>query len=206
MSVKVVSSSSPTLVFIGVFVLHALLFIQLLSHNDQPALVEVQRQVIQGMLLPTPPAKILKKKPVIKKKAEKAIEKPLEPPLEEIVNLVEEVVEDVPEEEPKQQPETEVEQAVVLPPTIGDAAHLNNPAPRYPRLSKRLREEGLVILELLVLADGSVTEVKIKTSSGYIRLDKAALEAVKKWRYRPATRNGLVTAYRYQQPIEFSMK
>lgn len=86
-----------------------------------------------------------------------------------------------------------------------DASHLKNPAPQYPSLSRRLREQGKVLLELLILANGSVGEVRVKTSSGYERLDKAALDAVKAWRYLPAKRGGLAIPYRYLQPIEFSL-
>ncbi|ALP53516.1 hypothetical protein Tel_10380 [Candidatus Tenderia electrophaga] len=82
---------------------------------------------------------------------------------------------------------------------------MNNPAPDYPRLSKRLREEGVVVLELVVHKDGSVSQVEVQRSSGYPRLDKAALAAVRNWRYVPATRNGEAIDYRYRQPIEFSL-
>lgn len=87
-----------------------------------------------------------------------------------------------------------------------DAESANNPPPTYPRLSRRLREEGTVMLELLVLEDGSVTELIVKTSSGYPRLDKAAVKAVSKWRYVPASRGGETIAFRYQQPVQFSMR
>lgn len=86
-----------------------------------------------------------------------------------------------------------------------DASQLNNPAPVYPNLSRRLREQGTVYLELLILPDGTVSEIAVKTSSGYGRLDAAALEAVRKWRYVPAKRGGVAIPFRYVQPIEFSL-
>ena len=68
--------------------------------------------------------------------------------------------------------------APVTPPHM-DATRLRNPLPVYPSISRRRREEGTVLLDLLVLADGSVSEVSIHTSSGFPRLDKAALELVR---------------------------
>jgi protein TonB len=75
--------------------------------------------------------------------------------------------------------------------------------PTYPRRSRRLREQGTVLLEMLVLADGRVTELRVNTSSGFERLDQAALDAVQSWRFLPAQRGGEAIAYRYLQPIEF---
>lgn len=94
--------------------------------------------------------------------------------------------------------------ATVTPPRH-DAAHLNNPQPGYPNISRRMREEGTVILEVLILPDGSVGEVKLKQSSGYRRLDDTALNAVKRWRYVPARRGGQAIEYWYEQPIEFTL-
>jgi len=87
-----------------------------------------------------------------------------------------------------------------------DASQKNNPAPVYPLLSRRFKEQGKVVLELRVEADGSVSELRVKTSSGYPRLDKAALDAVKRWRFIPAKQGGVPIAYWYTQPIVFSLE
>lgn len=63
-------------------------------------------------------------------------------------------------------------------------------APRYPIESRRKKEEGVVLLNLLLAADGSVAEIMVQSSSGYSRLDRAALEAVRRWRWSPTVRNG----------------
>ncbi|MEE2023089.1 energy transducer TonB [Alkalimonas mucilaginosa] len=87
-----------------------------------------------------------------------------------------------------------------------DASHLNNPAPAYPMLSRRLREQGTVLLELLIEADGQISELAVLQSSGFPRLDQAALEAVKQWRFEPARQGDTAIAYRYQQPITFQLQ
>src|SRR5690606_39939973 len=94
--------------------------------------------------------------------------------------------------------------APVTPPRE-DAHQLNNPRPAYPALSRRLREQGTVLLEILILPDGTVGEVKIKESSGFKRLDDTAVKAVKQWRYTPARRGQEPIAYWYLQPLEFSL-
>lgn len=75
-----------------------------------------------------------------------------------------------------------------------DAAYLRNPAPAYPPLSRRLREEGKVLLKVRVSADGSARTVEVDQSSGSERLDRAAREAVARWRFVPARRG--------EQPVE----
>lgn len=94
--------------------------------------------------------------------------------------------------------------APVQPPRI-DAKQRNNPAPAYPPLSKRRGEEGVVILELLITAEGRVSDLKVSQSSGFPRLDQAALDAVERWRYEPARRNGVAIEYRYLQPVRFAL-
>lgn len=92
----------------------------------------------------------------------------------------------------------------VIPPR-SDAAHLRNPAPVYPAVSRRLREQGRVLFDVYILPDGTVGEIKLKRSSGYARLDEAALEAVRQWRYVPAKRGDQPIPYWYVQPIDFAM-
>jgi protein TonB len=86
-----------------------------------------------------------------------------------------------------------------------DAAHLNNPAPAYPALSRRFGEQGQVLLDVHILADGRVGDIKLRRSSGFSRLDGAALEAVRHWRYVPARHGNEPIAYWYVQPVTFSL-
>lgn len=67
-----------------------------------------------------------------------------------------------------------------------DAAYLNNPPPVYPRLSRRMGEEGRVLLRVFVTADGSPGQIELAESSGSTRLDTAAAAAVSGWRFVPA--------------------
>lgn len=92
----------------------------------------------------------------------------------------------------------------VLSPRV-DAGHLSNPAPRYPASSRRLGEQGTVMLEVLILPDGSVGDLRVKQTSGHLRLDAAALNAVRQWRYQPARKGGKPIAYWYLQPVVFSL-
>lgn len=91
--------------------------------------------------------------------------------------------------------------AVVLPSTSAD--YLNNPAPPYPRQSKRLGEEGTVVIRVLITAEGRAEKAEIRTSSGYARLDDTALTTVKAWRFVPGKRNGLPEAMWFNVPIRF---
>ncbi|MCC6202434.1 MAG: energy transducer TonB [Gammaproteobacteria bacterium] len=69
-----------------------------------------------------------------------------------------------------------------------DADYLSNPAPVYPSMSRRLREEGTVTLRVFVNPDGRPGTIEIETSSGFSRLDDAAREAVARWKFVPARR------------------
>ena len=87
-----------------------------------------------------------------------------------------------------------------------DARQLNNLKPVYPTTSRRLGEEGRVLLWVHVMEDGSVREVKIKRSSGFARLDRSAIKSVKYWQYIPANQKGKPIPFWFVQPIVFSLK
>ena len=91
--------------------------------------------------------------------------------------------------------------AVVLPSTSAD--YLNNPAPPYPRQSKRMGEEGTVVIRVLITPEGRAEKAEIRTSSGHARLDDTALTTVKAWRFVPGKRNGLPEAMWFNVPIRF---
>jgi len=61
---------------------------------------------------------------------------------------------------------------------------------RYAREAYLDGEEGIVGLRVRVRQDGSVADTQVVTSSGSMRLDQAAQEVVKDWRYEPAILNG----------------
>ncbi len=177
-----------------------------------PQKIVVKKQVVRKVR-EAPPKKIPKtatreiQQKIPEPVKEMAAEEPASPPVPPVAESTIDAATEAPSVESTPSPVArEVEPPAVTPPKIGNAGHLKNPPPRYPRLSRRLGEEGEVILVLWVLADGTVSEVEVETSSGYPRLDKAALKAVKRWRYTPATRNGEAIAYRYRQPVQFSMK
>ncbi|MBS1186073.1 MAG: hypothetical protein H6R04_91 [Burkholderiaceae bacterium] len=86
-----------------------------------------------------------------------------------------------------------------------DAAHLNNPKPVYPSVSRRMGEQGRVLLSVYILPDGSVGEIRLKQSCGHPRLDESAMTAVRRWRYVPARRGNEPIPYWYVQPISFSL-
>lgn len=78
-----------------------------------------------------------------------------------------------------------------------DAAYLQNPQPPYPSMSRRLGEEGKVLLKVRVLPDGNPASVDVEKSSSFGRLDEAARQAVARWRFVPAKRG--------DEPIEASV-
>lgn len=87
-----------------------------------------------------------------------------------------------------------------------DADYLKNPAPPYPPLSRRMGEEGKVILRVSVTAQGSADSVEIKTSSGSTRLDEAAQKTVRNWKFIPAKRGDLGVQSWVLVPIIFKLE
>jgi periplasmic protein TonB len=89
---------------------------------------------------------------------------------------------------------------------IFNADYLQNPAPPYPPMSRRLREEGRVLLRVQVSTGGAATQVELRESSGHPRLDEAALEAVRRWRFVPARRGAEPVAAWVLVPISFRLE
>lgn len=92
-------------------------------------------------------------------------------------------------------------------PASSNAAYLNNPLPEHPAASRRAgrEEEGRVILRVSVLASGLVESVSIEQSSGFFRLDKAARDAVLRWRFVPARRGEEAVPDTVLVPISFRL-
>ncbi len=80
-----------------------------------------------------------------------------------------------------------------------------NPKPSYPPEARRLRQEGQVLLDVEVSADGRATSVSVRRSSGFPLLDAAAQEAVRRWTFDPARVAGLAVATRSEVPVTFKL-
>ncbi|WHO41225.1 energy transducer TonB [Sphingobium sp. AP49] len=78
--------------------------------------------------------------------------------------------------------------------------------PRYPIDSRREREQGTVVLALVVGIDGAVESIGISRSSGFTRLDDAARDAVKHWRWRPIVRDGQAVRVKGVVEIPFVLR
>jgi periplasmic protein TonB len=87
-----------------------------------------------------------------------------------------------------------------------DASYLQNPAPVYPPISKRLGEQGKVIVRVLIGADGAPQKAELKRSSGFERLDQSALEYVMKCRYVPGKVGGVPQAMWHEAPVTFVLQ
>jgi periplasmic protein TonB len=95
---------------------------------------------------------------------------------------------------------------VAMVPPKFDAAYLSNPAPPYPTLSKRMGEEGRVLLKVHVGADGRPLEVSIAQSSGFPRLDESARETVlRNWRFVPARQGDKAIAGSVKVPVIYTL-
>ncbi|HMY97943.1 MAG TPA: energy transducer TonB [Pseudomonadales bacterium] len=87
-----------------------------------------------------------------------------------------------------------------------DADYLDNPKPAYPSISRRLGEQGRVLLRVQVDERGLAREVELHTSSGHPRLDTIALQTVRRWKFVPARLGEQKVAATVLVPIVFSLK
>jgi periplasmic protein TonB len=211
---------SNAVTFAGVVLLHVLGLVwaaQQLSVSDPvitpPSVVGVlvapEPEPAPPPPKPVPPPPKPEPKPVVPKPTPKPTPKPVAKP-EPVREVAQEPVQQAAPTPPTPPAAPPVQQAAPAPeapapvtPPRTDAAHLNNPAPQYPALSRRLGEQGRVMLDVYILPDGSVGEIKLNRSSGFPRLDNAALQAVKTWKYVPAKRGDKPIPFWYVQPVSF---
>lgn len=84
--------------------------------------------------------------------------------------------------------------------------YLDHPEPPYPAAELRRRREGVVLLRVSVAADGHVTNIVLKRSSGVSAFDRAALKAVRQWRFYPAMVGGIPTPGVADVPVRFALR
>jgi len=101
---------------------------------------------------------------------------------------------------------TQTEQAPAAEPPAPPAKSLARPGmvfPVYPAESRKLGESGVVVVRVLIAASGKVADAKVSRSSGYPRLDEAALTAARTAQFRPYMENGVPRAVQADLPFNF---
>jgi protein TonB len=86
------------------------------------------------------------------------------------------------------------------------ADYLRNPPPVYPSDAKKRGEEGTVVLWVELTEEGRVESTTVSASSGYDSLDRAALDAVRRWRFQPAKVGGIGIRSTVKVPIRFDLE
>ena len=84
--------------------------------------------------------------------------------------------------------------------------YLTPPVLEYPLASRRLRESGQVAVRVLVDPKGSPGATQLMRSSGFERLDIAALAAVRATRFKPYTENGRAQPFWVVMPLAFDLQ
>jgi periplasmic protein TonB len=84
------------------------------------------------------------------------------------------------------------------------ATPINTPAPDYPAAAMRQGAGGTVQVKLSIAANGSVSQLDIVKTSGNRALDRAALSALRRWTFQPATQNGQPVSSEVVVPITFN--
>jgi protein TonB len=82
----------------------------------------------------------------------------------------------------------------------------NNPRPEYPRTAREAGWEGTVVLQVLVLPDGTAGHVTLHKTSGYSILDEAALSAVRGWQFVPAMDGNFPVRSMVRMPVRFDLR
>ena len=185
-----------------VVLLGALLF-GLGNKNEDETQVPLQVTILEEESAPEPPAPETPPPPPDLAPPEPAYIPPPEikletpPPAPKAIQAVQET-------KPKPQPVKRQPQPAVTGPRP-DPSH-GNTQPPYPAASRRMGEEGRVVLELYVDETGDVTKGKIAQSSGFPRLDKTALiHAKRKWHFLPAMQNGKPVGHWIKFAVEFKL-
>jgi len=84
--------------------------------------------------------------------------------------------------------------------------YLNNPPPEYPPAARRRGYEGTVMMEVFVDREGKVRDLRLVQSSGHAMLDRAAMGAVKGWRFEPASQGEEKVDMWVKVPLTFRLK
>ena len=194
------------LVTLGVLGLHALALTGLLLQADS-ADMDNQKSIAMEMVLAPVSNTTHQSAPKVTRTAPSPTHKAAQPQAPAVpTNTAAQspTAEATPTTAPAQTGRTPGAAALTLP--SSEAHGLSNPKPAYPRQSRRLNEQGQVVIRVFVAADGSPQQGEIKSSSGFDRLDQEALRTVMRWRFAPGQRFGVPEAMWFNVPVNFVLE
>lgn len=189
--------------------LHAAALWGLWQHRLIPNAEEVATLFV-NFITPPPPEKKVEPKPPPPKPKPKPIEKPKPRQIVAETSVV--APSDYVTPPPPPTPVIEAALAPPAPPKPAGPVMLSGELsvacpertpPRYPPHSRRMGEEGSVVLRVELDEHGTVSMARVSTSSGFTRLDEAALAAVRNWHCQPAIRDGQPMRATALQPFNF---
>lgn len=172
------------------------------AEENIPNIPQIEPQKLQRKVVP-------RQRPIVEKQLV-VTEQPLIS--SEPVSVVEEVIEDDKDvsdsmhvSESSEEAANPMELPAYEPPKFG-VSYLNNPPPVYPVDAKRRKQEGVVMLRVLVAANGKPDQIEISETAGAQSLDAAALNAVQKWTFIPAKIGQEVIAAYVIVPVRFNLE
>lgn len=154
---------------------------------------------------PTPPPKPVAPPPLPAPPSETALSQPAPAPAPATESAPAPAAARPPSGKPESSQHTAAPQALVSnePRRVSSIAYLGDPPqPVYPRSAQRMNEEGSVVVRIRVNTSGRVETAVVEKSSGFSRLDDAAVEAAKRGRFKPYTENGV--AFVAETPMTFN--
>ena len=198
----------------GAVIFHAVLIAALLQYAPVRRSLAHVAPLMVSVITPPPPEapRPLPKLPLTRKPEPTETPPPIEMP-RYVPPVVTESTAVSPITIPPAPPAASVAESVVAPelppppviPPRYNADYLQNPAPMYPALARRMHEQGRVLIRVLVGADGMPERIELKTSSGFPRLDQSALETIRNWKFVPARQGDQKIAAWVVVPIAFAL-
>lgn len=111
------------------------------------------------------------------------------------------IIFDIPEGPPPSEPEGPIHVG-------GDVkapAKISAPQPQYTEIARKARIQGVVIVQAIINKQGDVTDVKVLKGLP-MGLDQAAVDAIRKWKFEPATLNGKPVDVYYNLTVNFTLQ